>query len=352
MFDNLIKDKNINKIIASLASIFILNASKRRKVRQDIKRAYRNNKNVQIIRLIKEKYSDAYCIFSRYGIGDIFFIASLLKEFKKKNGGKVVYFTEKKSLVKYLKAFPSIDEVIFDKELSFLQEDQTMQHHLQKGTLNKLFFPYRGTKETYTFSDNYNNLLDLPLDTVRELPIISDSNYKKAEQEFHAIQATPSKTVLIIPDATMFDYKIIDISFWIELANKLQEQGYDVVFNSKLKIFKKFKTTFLPIMDFLAFAQQSKYIISFRSGISDLLAGVNITNMTAIYPPNLEVIWADAVTFHNLHKHHIQKYDTEMDNMFNIHSLNATYKTNKINEIIYNYDFEYLIKNILEHINE
>ena len=258
------------------------------------------------------------------------------------------YRQKKKRLIKFLRAFPSIDEVVWDKDIGFLQSEQTMQNRIQKGKLNKLFFPYRGTKETYTFSDNYNNLLEVSLNAKRERPVISQGNYKQAQQEFEKLKLDPNKTVLLIPDATMFDYNIIHPEFWYDLVKKLKNKGYDVVFNCNLKKYKKFKNTFLPVMDFLAFAGQVKHIVSFRSGISDLLAGMGYYNQTVLYPPNLEVIWADAIVFHDLHKRHIPRFETEFDNMFSIHSLNTTFKTNKINELIYNYDDTKIINKILD----
>lgn len=349
MFNNLVKYKSINKILSSVISLmYCFNSKKRRKLRDEIKSTYKNNKKQEIAKLIRERYSDYYCIFSRYGIGDIFFVASLVKAFKEKNGGKVVFFTEKKRLVKVLQAFPSIDEVIFDKDLSFLQEEQNLQQHLQIGKLHKLFFPYRGTKETYTFSDNYNNLLDFPLNTERELPVISEKNYQNAQNEFKKLKINPQKTILIIPDATMFDYRVIDSKFWINLSKELELKGFDVIFNTKLDEYKHLKKTFLPIMDFIAFAKQIKHTISFRSGVSDLLVGMNISNLTAIYPPNLEVIWANAAQFHDLHKRHVENFDNEFDNMFAIHSLNNTFKRNDIQEIIYNFNDDEIISNIIE----
>ena len=53
------------------------------------------------------------------------------------------------------------------------------------------------------------------------------------------------------------------------------------------------------------------------------------------------------LNFHDLHKNHTQKHDNEFDNMFSIHSLNNTFKTNLIDEIIYNYDDESIIKQIM-----
>ncbi len=349
LVDRLITNKTINRVLqVSVAILFIFNGKKKKQKKAYLEYLYRNEKKRQLASLIYNKYPDCYCVFSRYGLGDVFFVASLIKEFKSKNNARVVYFTEKKRLVKFLRAFSSIDEVVWDKNIGFLQSEQTMQNSMQKGKLNKLFFPYRGTKETYTFSDNYNNLLDVSLNAERELPVISEENYKKANLEFEKLKVDPNKTVLLIPDATMFDYNIIHSKFWYDLVEKLENKGYDVVFNCKLKKYKKFKNTFLPVMDFLALAGQVKHIVSFRSGVSDLLTGMGYYNQTVLYPPNLEVIWADAIVFHDLHKRHIPKFETEFDNMFSIHSLNTTFKTNKINELIYNYNDSKIINQILE----
>lgn len=351
MYKRLAENKIINKFLLLLTGIFVLNSKTKKKVKNDIKNIYRNSKKKELADFIKNKYADCFCIFSRYGIGDVFYTASLLKEFKQKNNGaKVIYFTGKSRLVKFLKAFPSIDEVVFYKDIKFLQDEQFLQQNLQKGKLNKLFFPYRGIKETYTFSDNYANLLDVSLEAQRELPVISALNNSVAAAEIERLCIEPSKTVLIIPDATMFDYKVIDSSFWISLANNLKKLGYDIVFNTKLREYKNFKNSFLPVMDFLAFTKTIKHVISFRSGISDLLAGTGILNLTVIYPPNLEVSWADNLIFRDLHKNHVLKYDTEFENIFNIHSLNANFRTDCIQEIIYDYNDSDIIQKIMSNI--
>ena len=311
---------------------------------------YKNNKINQITKFIQNKYPNDYCIFSRDGIGDIFFIAGLIREFKKGKEGRVIYFTDKLSCVPLIKAFKSIDEVYYNRALGAFQEFKTLQKDLVKGQLNILFFPYKGTKPTYTFSDNYNNLLNLPLNTERELPAISLENMEKAENEFKRFEVSKEKTILIIPDATMFDYRIIDSKFWISLAKELEARGFDIVFNTKLNKYKNFKNTFLPIMDFIAFSKQVKHVISFRSGINDLFAGVGITNMTVVYPPNLEVMWADADEVHKLHEHHTFTSGNELENIFNIHSLNRTFNSSNINEFLYNFNDNEIIDTIIRNI--
>ncbi len=353
MFKSLQTNRIFNKFLILIFSIlYVFNRSKRQYIRGKYKNIYKNHQLNRIANIIQENYKDYYCIFTRNGIGDIFFVASLIKEFKNLYGGKFVFFTEKKSLVPFLKAFPSIDAISYDKNYRILQEYQTLQKHITIGQLNKLFFPYRGTKETYTFSDNYNNLLYLPLDAKRELPIVGMKNLDAAQKEFFRLRLYPEKTILIIPDATMFDYRIIHAEFWINIASELEKRGYQVVFNTKLKEFKNFTTTFLPIMDFVAFAQKIKYVISFRSGINDLFCGMGITNISVLYPPNLEVIWADAIDFHKLHNYHTFTSDNELENMFNIHSLNKTFKTDEVQEIIYDFDDVAIQNEIISNIEK
>ena len=103
-------------------------------------------------------------------------------------------------------------------------------------------------------------------------------------------------------------------------------------------------------MDFVAFAKQVKYIISFRSGICDLFVGINMSNISVLYPQNLEVIWADNILFNQIHQYHTKQFDTEFENIFNIYSLNPIFKRNDIDEIVYNYNDEEIIKNIIKQI--
>lgn len=314
--------------------IYFFSKEKRHKLRKN----YQSEINKLIINYVEEKYSDDYIIFSRNGIGDTYFVARLIKEFKKKNPGRVMYITEKPKLKNYLKSFSSIDNIVADKIFEPLQYNIPLQCPIQKGKINYLFFPYRGLKKNYVFADSYANLLNVDIvNSEIENPRITEENYKNAEKEFKNLNIKPQKTIILIPEAVMFDYRILNEKFWIKLANKLTEEGYDVIFNSSNKTYSKlYKTTFLPIMDFLAFSKQVNHIISFRSGICDVLVGVGITNLTAIYPPNLEVIWADKFIFDNLlNKYHEKTKETEFENIFHIYSLNSNFKRQDIKEIIH-----------------
>ena len=349
MLNSLLDNKKANKFLQVLANVFVLNSKKRKNIRKGLKERLNAKARAQIARLINSKYSDCYCFFSRYGIGDIFFIASLIKEFKKNNNNaKVVYFTEKKHLVPYLKAFSSIDEVVFNSEFAFLQDEKVLQRRPEIGKLNFLFFPYKGGKATYTFADNYTNLLGLPLDAEREMPSVSPQNFENAKKEYEFLGLTPEKTVVLIPEATMFDYRVLTPVFWKNLADKLESMGFNVVFNTLNKEYEEYKTTFLPVIDFLIFASKARKIVAFRSGITDLLAGYGLKNIITIYPPNLEVIWAEGDVMEYLNKNHIKKFDNEFENVFNIYSLNSNFNRNDITELVYYCDEQKMENDILK----
>lgn len=338
-----------NKFIKKIINIvFFFNKTTRVKLR--------NNIDQQVIKTIteeiKNKYPNDYIIFSRNGVGDIFFVASLLKEFKKNNSGKIVYITDKPKLCKFIKAFSSVDEVIGDSKFGILQFISPLQKSIQKGNINYIFFPYRGSRKNYTFADSYSNLLGLEYNPPRELPKLTKKNKLNAEKEIKRLGISPDKTILLIPEAVMFDHRILDSKFWKDLADKLTNMGYDVVFNSNNKAYKKYKNTFIEMTDFIEFCKNIKHIISFRSGICDVLVGVGITNITSIYPQNLEVIWADKFIFDNLlNKYHEKTKETEFENIFHIYSLNSNFHRNDIKEIIHNTNKQ-TMQEILNSITE
>lgn len=340
-------EKEYQKLKRLISFVYAFSKTKRHRFRERLDYLYSLTLNQNITKLINEKYKDYYVIFSRPGIGDILFIASRIKSFKQKHEGKVAFFTDKAHIADFLSKFPSVDSVEVIPQLNLLYYNRyIIQGHLQKGKFNILFSPYTGTKKTYTFSDNYSNCLDVPLDTELEFPVINENNFKNANAEFKKLGINPQKTIVIIPDSTMFDYRTITHEFWTDFANTLTNKGYDVIFNCKYDKYKGFKNTLLPIMDFAAMASQVKHIYTFRSGIADLFTALNITNMSVIYPPRFEVIWGDSLFLCGLHQHYEKKYDNMFDNIFYIHSLNSNFKRSDIDEIIYDHNEETL-KNIL-----
>ena len=346
-FQKWVYDKKVNHYLKRLVTLTIPFKEYRRSLRNRLQNKYFKNKMRNIV---KEKYSDAYVLFSRNGVGDVFFVASLINEFKKNHKGKVIYLTEKKSIQKFLKSFSSIDEVLYDKDFGVFQGMAIVQRRIRKGQINFLYFPYRGNKPNYVFADSYANLLELPLDTERDLPQICEEDIKMSNDEFKRLNINPQKTIILIPENVMWNYKVLSPKFWKTLAIQIEKLGYDVVFNSNNREYKNFKTTFLPICAFVDFAFKVKHVISFRSGIDDLLVGMGMKNLTAIYPNNMEVIWADKFLFDELlNKYHVKTKEFELENLMHIYSLNSNFNTN-VNEIIYDGFEEDLLETLIDII--
>lgn len=338
----------MNKLMRRLSFIF-MSPRKRRQFRATLAQIAIEDKLLYYRRLAKTIYADSYLIYCRNGIGDIFFAASLMQAFKEQHKGRIVFLTEKPKLKEFLQAFPGIDEVLVDKEATF-QHLAIVQRKIAKGLLNFLYFPYRGNKPNHLFADDYTNLLDLDLHTKRQIPQLKKEHLNHARMEFDRLKINPQKTILLIPESVMFDHRTIKATDWIKLAKKLTKEGYDVVFNSTNSAYSGFKTTFLPILDSVAFAQQVRYIVSFRSGINDLFVGMGIHHLMAIYPYNMEVIWADKFLFDELlNKYHTHPFEHELENILNIYSLSSNFNCQAVQEVLYDGDIEDIYKKIKIH---
>ena len=84
--------------------------------------------------------------------------------------------------------------------------------------------------------------------------------------------------IFLAPEAA--SCKEINTSFWLELAEKLKDQGFDVFFNiankkSNIKG-KSIKKTNLTFAEAFALARMSRGIVSLRSGLSEVLLQTNL----------------------------------------------------------------------------
>lgn len=304
----------------------------------------------QISVLINKKYKDAYCLFSASGIGDVFYIAGQLHEFRKNNPGRIVWFVCKKSIAEFLTAYSDVvDEVVYDPEMKIL-EGQLLDKKISKGVLNLLFFPYWGSLPTYTFSDNYSNMLGVPLTTRKETPLIMTKNKAYAKKIFDQFGIEPSRTILLIPDSTMFDSRYIEKGFWLSLTDALEHAGYEIIINTQEKIFSGRKKIFPSINELISIATRVKSIICIRSGITDILCYKDCKQIFVVYPPRLEMIWKDQGYISFLHSNHAEKRIYPHDFIFKIHSLGNISVDENIVELIYNYNNEEIIGKIIKKL--
>lgn len=91
------------------------------------------------------------------------------------------------------------------------------------------------------------------------------------------------RSVLITPDAQIFSVDALDEIFWINLADILKKNGYEVIFNSKKK-YGNYESVFLQLGETIYCVRNFDAVIGLRSGLHDVLAGTTNTKIFSIYP--------------------------------------------------------------------
>ena len=310
---------------------FIFNKQKRKAKRNKLYMNYMKN-------AISYKYKDYWIFIPRWSYGDIFICAALMEKFKEKFGGKILFIVSKKSIIPLLSKFTSIDKIICDPFANAMQGE--IQHEPKnKGELCCLFAPYKHAKKCETLIDNYLNLLNLQDKRPQFSEIcISETDIDRVKRKCRELGFDINKTVLFIPESVTFKYKQLSENFWIDLARYYENLGYNVVFNTQDKKYKKFNTIFFDLLDTVIFAKSCDKVIAFRSGLTDILAGANVKNLCVIYPHNGKTnFWSEADFVKNLQKDHVWNNELSISqNILNIYSLNKMFNRNDIDEVIYN----------------
>lgn len=311
------KCKFINNICIFLVEIFILDRNKRRKLKNKIK----EYPCLQELKKIKKEYKNYWIFCSFYPFGDMGLACSLIKNFKVQNGGKVLVLTREEQSFKILNLFPSIDKVQIISNSLYGYIDAHPTCKIEKGEyyfLNHWKFWQAPIYKSNNFFDVYKNMLGLPINTKPETLVFPDKLKNKVNKIYKQFSQNSKGVILLTPEANSFNEKEFDVSFWYNVAEKIEALGFKVIFNQKKKK-TKFENIFLPLDESLYFATLCPWVIGVRSGFHDLLALCNAQNIISLYPNELY--------FKLLTKHvHL----TEIYRLFCIDK-NKSFKENMIN---------------------
>ena len=281
----------------------------------------------------KYKTTCDYILVPSPGLGDIFFFASYLKEFREKYNCKIGVLLREERCREMLSTFECIDEIYVDKYLFWHSFNSDLSSpKIKKNSVIKISFPYdKNLKKLKTFAEHYAYLLGLGTRASMSLPQIPDEYIQEAQQYYKEEGLDASKTIILAPYALYFDYKKIDKTFWDELANRLLTQGYTVVFNTTDYQYSDYKRIFPDrIMLLVAMAAISKAFISIRAGINDVLSGFGLSNQIILYPENF-AITPEAIfnKFRDLQLKITDKLNSEEREkvLFNFYSVNANFSS-------------------------
>ena len=226
--------------------------------------------------LRRNKYrNDTWYFILKYGIGDAYMVSALLPEFIKQNP-KVVLIFENKNQLFIPGLFVKDADVRLVTELpyeliaefgSFRKGIPVVLHpiHLFDGKLLSVI----GLKGA-TLMDVYKIILGLDFDVKPALPRFGDVQDDTVDQLFIRYALAKNRTVLLCPQANSIG--LLDHSFWIRLAEKIQGIGLTPVFMNVKENVKGFQSVGFPLSDSKAFCDQAGYVVSLRSGFCDLIA--------------------------------------------------------------------------------
>ena len=236
---------------------------------------------------------DEWFFILPYGIGDFYLFLSLLSEFQKKNNVKYVSIGLLKPYhVQLLDIFEiRVNKIVFiDKsELQFCPSN-----NLKQGVpiiLHPEFFLKESLYSLIGFNgltlgDIYKIMLNLPIQTVYNKPIVNQITRNTAFEKFHNYNLTNCKTVLFAPHANSFDEGFIPFVFWETLNFELHSLGYKVIVNSNNKQFtdlQKIISVDFSLSEAIPFVEMCKVFVGVRSGFCDLISSSK-SQKYIIYP--------------------------------------------------------------------
>lgn len=300
-FGNLIYTKKLRSTVREIKVFKIFNFSvSERIITDDIIQYNLFNRTVRKIyypnifykkylKNVQYDYDDVYILSANSGEIYLFF-AYVANAFLKKNGSKnPLFVATKKYHIEILKLYYPQAKYIYINNLKFkAQSDKWMvnghniyiifsNNHFQKVEIN--------IKNNKIGKIHYLNsilvTLNLTKDDYNEAQAyISNQIHESLTSKINEIQLKLNNFIIFAPEAlTCLE---LPESFWIKLAHKLHQKGYDIFVNAmeqKNKI-DGCKSIFLSYQEILCLAQKAKAIISLRSGLTEFLLPAKTPNIT------------------------------------------------------------------------
>ena len=310
---NMKKDK-IYKFCTKLLCLFIPN--------KKLIKGTKNHKTISINEL-KEKYPDSiFLMLLNAGLGEFSNVVCLLKPLKEKINKNIVLIVNRDIETKLCSLFDSF-QYFYKNNLIIKEEDiDYNKNHLPEVLDTTKIYPaykyfhtgdiVRKEKLWILYYKNYFNL-----DKNTKLDRIKPSRPENNNQDFLDIEKIfkNEKVIFIFPEANTFDCSIINKNTWLDIANKLKNQGYTCIFNSKDK-YDNFINIFFDIKETIYLANLANSIISFRAGMSELLAISTTCNMIVVYPNAKTHLFSKSLCYFDINEYSNKLRNNEIPILF------------------------------------
>lgn len=238
----------------------------------------------RFMRKVTKKYPEGIFLLSPHsGIGEFVQSLCLMKALKHKISKQIVIITSKKTEEDICKLYNNTVSCYYDPNLK-IYETNNISESLEPGKLYPFYAlpkptAIKRTKDIDFLKDFFLLPQNAKIEKIKpHRPKKIDDSFLKLENIFKT-----QKTILLFPDANTYDSTVVTNELWIEVASRLQNAGYTCIFNSN-EVFKGFLNIFLPIDKTMYLSSLATTIITFRSGLSELLALATNCKMLVIYP--------------------------------------------------------------------
>ena len=249
----------------------------------------------QLYNSIKEKFTpQTDVIISPKHIGDTIFLCAFIKAYKEKHNCKKVLMIMPESHQGFMRMFPDVDMFLgLDSiDMEALQnyisiEELWDSDHIIYGhaharlTLHRDYIEFREEYKYTTMLRNTFDYLKLEGNVRPERMHCIFADYSEEKRNLYG------NGVLLMPGAYSYKTNQIPIEFWVKVAKRISDLGYDVFsnYNNKdceilIEGTKPLSTSFEEIVDM---SRYLKGFIGLRSGICDLIAETD-AKLICIYP--------------------------------------------------------------------
>lgn len=255
----------------------------------------------EIFKLDPDINLDDYLIIFLFGaIGDVAPQLSLLPALSRKQGKQIILIGSQLPLVRDLVSIFSGEHIKLEVYVPFHHgfaglDLIPLKPGLPFSSYQRIFNIQQRSELKPHMLDHIKYRFKLDFDQSLYYPKFSEEQEATALKLLQSLDAPVGKTVVIAPYANSIKYSSDFLPFWQDIADVLQRKGFHVftnIVNSRRgKIEEPLSGTIplsIPIKEFIPFLNTAGYLVSARSGLTDL-AIFSEALKKVVYPTQLSI---------------------------------------------------------------
>ena len=251
------------------------------------------------------------------GLGETLGFFYLIKKYREIHNKKIISFCMSDSHLSLMKLSPYVDDAF---KINALVYDYIYIYHSELYRIKNYLTLYvdpkvlEGIKRRIAYNEPYADIishaeefLGIPLTTDFERYEISlpEESILNAQKIFDELKLVKGRTVFFVTEGISHRMPHMK-NFWIKLAERLRENNFEVVTNSKEPIIPECKNIFIPLANTAAFIGLCGFVVSQPTGFSEAICSINSKdkiNIHVVYStrkdskPSAPTFWHSYINF-------------------------------------------------------